>query len=155
MMNDRESTWIAVLDGRQGRLLRGSPRAGGKRGLKLEPVETTTNPLLELDRGAAAEGEHLELPRVGDRRSELFARYAVDLVKWLDTYVRKHAIETLEVFASPRLLLLIRGMYPGPLGGRIHEHACRLGRLSVHELERRPEVAGLVGGDPGGSLRAS
>ena len=152
-MDNREWTWIAVMNGREGRLLRGRWRSGKSRGLRLEEVEAIGNPLLELDRSAPGETEGYDPRRVGSRRSELFARYAVDLVKWLDAHVKKHSIEELEVFASPRLLPLLRSMYPAALAGRAREHSCNFNGLTVHELECHPEMVQLVENGPGRSSR--
>ena len=148
-MDNREWTWIAVMNGREGRLLRGRWRSGKSRRLRLEEVAAIGNPLLELDRSAPGEAEGF----VDSRRSELFARYAVDLMKWLDAQVKKHSIEELEVFASPRLLPLLRSMYPAALAGRAREHSCNFNGLTVHELECHPEMVQLVENGPGRSSR--
>ena len=154
MVDNGEWTWIAVMNGREGRLLRGRRvRFGKSRRLRLEEVEAIGNPLWELDRGAALGAEGYDPRRVGSRRSELFARYAVDLVKWLDAHVKKHSIEELEVFASPRLLPLLRSMYPAALAGRAREHSCNFNGLTVHELECHPEMLQLVKDGPGRSSR--
>ena len=153
MMDNREWTWIAVMNGREGRLLRGRWRSGKSRRLRLEELEAIGNPLLELDRSAPGEAEGYDPRRVGSRRSELFARYAVDLVKWLDAHVKKHSIEELEVFASPRLLPLLRSRYPAALAGRAREHSCNFNGLTVQELECHPEMVQLVENGPGRSSR--
>ncbi len=142
------------MNGRGGRLLRGRRVRSGKSGrLLLEEVGAIGNPLLELDRTAARETEGYDPRRVGSRGSELFARYAVDLVKWLDARVKKHSIEELKVFASPRLLPLLRSIYPAALARWAREHSCNFNGLTLHELECHPEMLQIVENGPGRSSR--
>ena len=81
LMDNRKRIWLAVIDGRDGRLLRGQPsHCGSSVRLRLKEVESICNPWVELDSDVPEVPAH---QGAGDRRSELLVRYAVDLVHWL------------------------------------------------------------------------
>lgn len=173
-MDHRNSIWIAVIDGREGRLLRGRPtttrpakgpksraRAGrdvDEGALRLDVVESIENPLEELhEDGPQGTPGEIDPRRVRGRRSELLARYAVDVVKWLDVHAKKREIDDLVVFAPQRLRSLLQAMYPQSLTGRVRGHGGDLGTLNPLELERHPDVVRLLDedGDETSSRRAS
>jgi len=140
-MDDREVKWIAVIDDRGARLFRA--RMAGK-GRSLRPrlalVGTLENPLTELDRSARHSAAYEDSM---DRRSELRARYAVDLVKWMEDNIKKKDIPSLDVLTPVLLETLLQAMYAQSIAGSIRHHRVDLGRLSPTELERSPHVLEL------------
>ena len=143
-MNDREVTWILVVDERGARLLRGrASGSGNTRFLRLERVAEIENSWMELCETKSSTGPSTSNGDQRRRRAEFLQRYAAELGRWLAEEAREHGILELELFAPLPLALVLRRERPQGFSARIHEHQLDLGRLTPERLETHPAVCAL------------
>ena len=93
------------------------------------------------------EAEH-ERPQAGDGMThdieEEERRFAAEIVKWLKKKASEHDIARLAIFASPRMLGVLRKASSGLLKGHLEELEGNLMRLKAGQLAEHPMVRKLV-----------
>ena len=93
------------------------------------------------------EAEHAR-PKTGDGMThdieEEQRRFAGEIVKWLKEKAREHDIDSLAIFASPRMLGALRKASSGLLKGHLEELEGNLMRLKAGQLAEHPMVRELV-----------
>ena len=143
----RQDMWLCVLDDQGARLLRGETRRSRQAERRhLDIVDSLENRWQELEHNVRTPQTGKEGHSDADlkhRRAEFVARYARDAAAWLERTMARREIESLDLFAPPRLLGALRDEYPAALSGRIREHRGDLGHLSPGALERHPPVMAL------------
>ena len=140
---DRNGTWILVVDDHRARLLCGRALGTGRlRRVRLDLVAEIENHWHDLQkphaRGNAERAkEHLL------RWTEFRQRFATEVGRWLLELVERHGIGSLEVFAPPRMAVMLRREYGPDLAPRVSEQRIDVGNLRLERLESRPEVFAL------------
>lgn len=144
-MNQRQATWIVVCDDHATRLLRGwaTGSASSKR-LRLEKVEELVNPWSALEQPP---GPRDDSPERGSERllrlTEFRQRYAGEISRWLQEVVHQHEIESIELFAAPRLTVMLRRELHPDLAARIEEHRVDVGNQRLDRLETNSDLVDL------------
>lgn len=142
-LDSPDKTWILVVDDHRARLLGGRALGAGRlRRVRLELVAEIENHwhALQRSRGARTSeraGEHLL------RWTEFRQRFATEVGRWLAELAERHGIHRLEVFAPPRLAVMLRREYSPDLAPHVSEQRIDIGSLRLERLASRPEVFAL------------
>jgi protein required for attachment to host cells len=143
-MNEHRATWIAIADDHALRLLRGwASGAGRTTRLRLELIDELENPWSALEQPPGPQ----EVPELGSERllrlTEFRQRYASEIARWLRESVHQHEIDELQLFAPPRLTVMLRRELDPDLAAIVEEHRVDVGSLRLERLERSPELVDL------------
>ena len=71
-------------------------------------------------------------------------RFAGEIVEWLQKRVKEHEIDHLAIFATPRMLGVLRKASSGLLKGHLEEFEGNLMRLEAGQLAEHPMVRDLL-----------
>lgn len=133
----RNKSWFALADTKQCRLLR----------CRLTTAETLHVDQYDTLENTFPEHEHLRPMTEGGMThdvEEKERRFVGEVAAWLQSQVGKHEIDHLIIFASPRVLGILRKTPLGLLKGRVEEVKGNLMRLRAGELAAHPMVGRLL-----------
>ena len=136
-VEQQDYAWFALADAEHCRLLRCHLTKRGTHHVDEYDALENTFP----------EHEHLR-PQTGDGMThdveEKERRFAGEIVEWLQTRAKQREIDQLAVFATPRMLGVLRKAPLGLLKGHLEEVEGNLMRLETDQLAEHPMVRELV-----------
>ncbi len=139
------ASWIFVVDGGRGRLLRGTSVPPGRIHLEERGLIESERDEYEHGRPSPRSGKNGHTyASLGHESEEQLSRFARRVVEWLDQTTKQHEIDRLALFAPPRFLGALRQAFPASLAGRIREHEGDLANISAGDLARHRAVVKVL-----------
>ena len=144
-MMKTKTLWLAVVDQRCGTLWHG--HTDDRSRLQLERIDRIEDQWEEHEHGRpsplAAKNGHSHAA-AGHESEERVLRFARDIASWLARHLSDGEVDSISLFAPPRVRGALRSVLDDRTQDRIDEHDGDLARLSGVDLARHPAVSALM-----------
>jgi len=138
--------WFFVVDESRGRLFEASIVPPERLHLEERGAIENRNDAHEHGRPSPRAGKNgSSYASSGHQDEHERRRFARQIVDWMDDEVGRRGIETVRLFAPPRLLGELRPLLAPGLAGRVTEQQADLTNLGAAGLARHPAIAAALG----------